>query len=362
MDRLDPGGCPKRITCDAAREGATAIYHYHVQAFSRSRGHSAVAAAAYRSRSRLRDERTRRVHDFRRKGGLAWSEILLPEGAPETFARRDVLWNQAETAETRANARVAREVRMALPRELSLREQARLTRRFLETVFVARGLGVDWNIHLDRPLNPHVHALLTVRIVTREGLGAKDRESGLRSTLLRERGLWAAAVNAALSEAGVFTRVDHRALRARGITRAPIHRPYAVVARARRREPALERTRAPGRRARQRNPKPWNGDLRVLERALNAGRVLPKPLRTACAADYAGVCRGRMRAGEILIETRDAWVLAPNVRDVTHLLHRPVRLVRRLRPGSVRGQKRVRFDLAEASLMRSRERSREHGR
>ncbi|MHB1832876.1 MAG: MobA/MobL family protein [Acidiferrobacteraceae bacterium] len=102
------------------------------------KGESTWAAAAYRSRSRLHDERTGRTHDFRRKGGLAWSEILLPAHAPESLARRGVLWNEAEAAERRVNARVAREVRMALPRELSLREQARLTRRFLEQVFVAR--------------------------------------------------------------------------------------------------------------------------------------------------------------------------------------------------------------------------------
>ncbi len=349
--------------------GIMPIFHYHVQAFSRGRGHSAVAAAAYRSRSRLRDERTGRTHDFRRKGGLAWSEILLPAHAPESLARRDVLWNQAEAAERRVNARVAREVRMALPRELSLREQARLARRFLEQVFVARGLGVDWNIHLDKPFNPHVHALLTVRVIEHSGLGAKDREADQRATLIRERGLWAAAVNAALAEAGVFARVDHRRLRARGILRAPIHRPYAVIARERRAQVAPDRAYAQSGACRRdvplapfdkrRNPDSTSAGFRNLRRVLNAGRRIGKPIRVARAAQYAGISRGRVAGGNLLVETRDAYVLVPYAGDISSRVHRPVRVVRKLRPGSARrpGMGARRY-LVEAPLTRTLERAR----
>lgn len=345
------------------------IFHYHVQAFSRGRGHSAVAAAAYRSRSRLHDERTGRTHDFRRKGGLAWSEILLPAHAPESLARRDVLWNEAEAAERRVNARVAREVRMALPRELSLREQARLTRRFLEQVFVARGLGVDWNIHLDKPRNPHVHALLTVRIVEPGGLGPKDREADQRTTLVRERGLWAGAVNAALAEAGVFARVDHRRLRSRGILRAPIHRPYAVIARERRAQVAPARAFArsgdPRRGTRlavldrRRNPDSANAGLRGFRRALNIGRRLEKPVRVARAAHYAGISRGRVSGGDMLVETQDAYVFAPYAGDASSWVHRPVCVARQLRPGSARrrGMSARRY-LVEAPLTGTLERAR----
>ena len=70
-----------------------AIYHFSAKMISRSSGRSAVAAAAYRSASALLDEREARTHDFSRKTDVVHSEILLPDGAPERWADRIMLWN-----------------------------------------------------------------------------------------------------------------------------------------------------------------------------------------------------------------------------------------------------------------------------
>src|SRR3546814_11640069 len=96
-----------------------AIYHVSVKVISRAAGRSAVAAAAYRSADRLHDERLDRDHDFSNKSGVVYSEVLLPEGAPERLSDRATLWNEVEATEQRTDAQLSREVEFAIPRELT---------------------------------------------------------------------------------------------------------------------------------------------------------------------------------------------------------------------------------------------------
>ena len=81
-----------------------AIYHLSVQIIKRSEGRSAVAAAAYRSGTSLTSEWDGITYDYTRKGWVEHTEILLPEYAPESFKKRQHLWNQVEMAEKSANA------------------------------------------------------------------------------------------------------------------------------------------------------------------------------------------------------------------------------------------------------------------
>ena len=94
-----------------------AIYHLHVKVIGRKSGSSAVASAAYRSASRLRDERLDRSHDFSGKRGVAHSEVMLPENAPQVWSDPERLWNDVEAFEVRKDAQLAREVEFAIPRE-----------------------------------------------------------------------------------------------------------------------------------------------------------------------------------------------------------------------------------------------------
>jgi len=105
-----------------------AIYHCSLRTFSRAEGHSAVAAAAYRSGSLLKDEHTGRTHRYEKRTGVKSAFILAPKSAPEKFYTRAFLWNEAEASENRKNSRVAREVILALPHELSDKARAELTR------------------------------------------------------------------------------------------------------------------------------------------------------------------------------------------------------------------------------------------
>lgn len=196
-----------------------ASYHFSMTQIQRSKGHSAVAAAAYRARTEIRDERTGKTENYTQKPGFQHAEILLPEGAPEWMRDRSQLWNTAEAAEKRVDAQVAREVTIALPKELSDEQRYELTGAFVTKEFVSRGMAADvcWHKpdpksgdHLD---NYHVHVLLSMRKVTADGFfRTKTREWNAASLLDDWRASWCSMQNDFLARHGHSARVDHRTL------------------------------------------------------------------------------------------------------------------------------------------------------
>jgi ATP-dependent exoDNAse (exonuclease V) alpha subunit len=220
-----------------------AVYFLHLKTFGRSDGGSAPSAAAYRAGERIRDERTGRTYDHTDRQDVMHKEIVLPSrfaDADLDWARdRSRLWNAAEDAETRKNARVAREYLVALPVELSPDERLGLVRGFSQELSDRYRFAVDIAIHAPRdfpgsdPRNFHAHLLATTREVTTAGLAAKTtlelndskrRELGLDPVInelfyVRER--WAAVTNEALRSAHSSARIDHRTLEAQGIDREP---------------------------------------------------------------------------------------------------------------------------------------------
>lgn len=198
-----------------------AIFHQCVKIISRSSGRSAVAAASYRSGDRLRDGVNGQTHDYARKGGIAHTEILAPEAAPEWTSDREKLWNAVEASEKRKDAQLAREVEVALPAELSREKQTELVRGFVKDCFVKEGMIADIAIHDKGDGNPHAHVMLTMRDITPEGFGKKNRGWNDGGLVEKWRGGWESRVNAALALEGVEARVDRRTLEAQGIERTP---------------------------------------------------------------------------------------------------------------------------------------------
>lgn len=150
-----------------------ASFHCSAKIVSRSGGRSAVASAAYRACARIACERDGLVHDYTRKSGLAFSEVLIPENAPRSFLDRSTLWNEVERAERSESAQLAREIEYALPVELDRDRQIDLAREFARS-FVARGMCADVCIHDTGEGNPHVHMLLTMRPVGEGGFLPKS--------------------------------------------------------------------------------------------------------------------------------------------------------------------------------------------
>jgi Ti-type conjugative transfer relaxase TraA len=202
-----------------------AIYHLSAKIISRATGRSAVAAAAYRSASRLHDERLGHDHNFLSKPGVTHSAILLPAGAPDRLADRAPLWNEVETFEKRKDAQLAREVELALPRELSDADNIELALSFVQEAFVARGMIADLNVHkpgdAQGEAKPHAHVMLTLREVGEGGFGRKVRAWNGTNLLHEWRELLAVRINEMLAERGHGARVDHRSFKARQIALEP---------------------------------------------------------------------------------------------------------------------------------------------
>lgn len=142
------------------------IYHCSIKNISRSSGRSAVACAAYRSGEELEDVETGITHDYRKKTGIAFAEIFLCKNAPERFQNREELWNEVEKIEKAADARLAREIEVAIPRELSLEEMKNLVAGYAK-MLTEEGMCVDAAIHLKG--NPHAHLMCTTRKIKADG-------------------------------------------------------------------------------------------------------------------------------------------------------------------------------------------------
>lgn len=202
-----------------------AVYRFQAKLIKRSDGRSSTAAAAYRAAIAIEDARTGLVHDYGRKGGVLHTEIMAPDHAPVWMTDRAQLWNAVEAIEKRSDAQLSREVLLSLPAELDDAQRRELVRAFVRDEFVARGMVADLAIHAphrdgdDR--NHHAHVMLTMRVLTGQGFGNKDRSWNDKAMLEHWRETWAQVQNRALERAGRRERVDHRSLEAQGIDREP---------------------------------------------------------------------------------------------------------------------------------------------
>ncbi len=220
-----------------------AIFRLEAKVFSREkRGRSVIAAAAYRTGTKLKDEISGKIFDYaRRVKGVIETMILAPEGAPAWATNSGELWNRVEAGEKRADAQLAREFVLALPKELSADEQFQTAVDWAKKELVTSGMIAEVSLHHDKAgRNPHVHILCTMRKLDGERFSAKkSREWNDVGVLAKQRESWADAVNAALEKAGRPERVDHRSLKDQGIDRLPEPK-IGVAATAMKRKGALE--------------------------------------------------------------------------------------------------------------------------
>ena len=146
-----------------------AIYHMQAKVVSRGSGRSAVAASAYMSCSRMYNDYDGIQHDYTRKHGLIYQEVMLPPIAPSKWIDREQLWNAVEETEKTKDSRLAREFVVALPVELDKDSNISLLQDFIKKNFVDMGMCADFAIHNTDGHNPHAHILLTVRPLNENG-------------------------------------------------------------------------------------------------------------------------------------------------------------------------------------------------
>lgn len=196
-----------------------AIYSASVKPVSRGVGRSATAAAAYRNAEKIIDERTGEVHDYTRRSGVEHTASFAPSGMePQPAAE---LWNRAEAAEVRKNARVAREVLVALPHELTPQQRSELAQGIAQALAdryrTAGTLAVHQPDREGDQRNHHAHILMTTRRLEPSGeLGEKTRELDDVKRGPQEvewiRAMVEERTNHALERAGIEARVDRRSL------------------------------------------------------------------------------------------------------------------------------------------------------
>jgi len=226
-----------------------AIYHLSAQIIGRSGGKSSVASSAYRAGEKIHDKHIGQTFDYTKKQGVDYTEILAPSNAPKWASDRSKLWNEVEKIEKSKNSQLARELNIALPKELSKDQQIELIRNFVKKQFVAKGMVADLAMHHLAGENPHAHVMLTVRPFNEDKTwGAKSKKEYVfdkkgekirlksgefksikidstdwnkKETLENWRKEWSEQTNKALEKAGVQDRIDHRSLKDQGIQREP---------------------------------------------------------------------------------------------------------------------------------------------
>ncbi|MFS1134598.1 MobQ family relaxase [Enterococcus hirae] len=216
-----------------------AIYHFSLQIAKRNNGkRSLIAMAAYRSGERLYSELYEKENFYGHRLVKPDAFILKPDYVPSEFSDREYLWNKMELAETSPNARLCREVNIALPVELSNEDQKELVTSYVQKMFVSKGMIADVAIHRDDCNNPHAHIMLTMRKVDEKGqISNKQKripvldehgkqvynEKGHRKTvsikttdwdkkelLLEARKEWANMTNKLLRERGIDEQITEK--------------------------------------------------------------------------------------------------------------------------------------------------------
>jgi len=204
-----------------------AIYHCTTKPISRSNGRSATASSAYRAGEKIVDLRTGEPHDYTKKQGVEYTEIVSNLNYPLS---RSEVWNTSELTETRKNSRVAREFIVALPNELNSEQRKDLAKEFTEDLVNRYSVVADLAIHApshdgdDR--NYHAHIMITTRkasIVDNELKLTDKADLELSNTQRKDRGLcvtqdeikkiretWANMANRALELSGSKEQIDHR--------------------------------------------------------------------------------------------------------------------------------------------------------
>lgn len=204
-----------------------ADYRLSVSMIGRGAGKSVMAAAAYRAGQCLTDDRTGRVHDYTRKGGVEWAAVAAPKDSPDWARNREGLWNRVEAAENRVNSQTAREFQLSLPQELDFKQRRDLVVEFVAREFTMKGLPVDIAMHKPGKegdqRNYHAHILVPTRAIAADGFGPKLREMNSTAQLTAWRKSWADIQNRHLEKAlgKDAPKVSHLSLEERAIGRPP---------------------------------------------------------------------------------------------------------------------------------------------
>lgn len=213
------------------------MYHATTSAVSRGAGYSSCAKSAYIGGDEITNEITGEIHSYKNRHGVEHSEIILPSGIEKEITPQE-LWNKAENAEVRKDARVGREWTIALPHELDQEQRKTLAQNLAQDIADRYEVGTQIAIHAPSQTgdqrNYHVHILTTTRKIDQDlNLTNKsdielDRKQCAKISIptsqdqiieCRER--IANRINQSLELANIQKQVSHLSYKDQGIDKIP---------------------------------------------------------------------------------------------------------------------------------------------
>lgn len=223
-----------------------ALYHLHADIIGRSKGKSAVGSACYQLRANGVDETTGvRLSYSRKQDKPLLFGMMQPDGSPfqaDTKKECIAFWNELSKRENRKDAQYARDFDIALQAELTPEQNADCLREWIEKFWTGRGCAAQYAVHGPHVddngksnNNIHAHVMVSIRTISADGWGKKDRDGNDTKFMKDCRKGWADIVNAKFQELGIAARIDERTLKEQGQDRAAqTHRGTAATAMQRR--------------------------------------------------------------------------------------------------------------------------------
>lgn len=213
------------------------MYHATTSAVSRGTGGSTCAKCAYICGEEITNEITGEKHNYTKKQGVEHTEIILPNGIAKTISSSE-LWNKAELAENRKDARVGREWIIGLPSELDKKQRKELAQNLAKDLTQRYQVAAQIAIHEPNKQgdqrNYHVHILTTTRKIGQDlNLTIKsdielDRKqctklgiSTSQEQIIECRERIANRINQSLELANIQKQVSHLSYRDQGINKIP---------------------------------------------------------------------------------------------------------------------------------------------
>ncbi|MGQ7745397.1 MobQ family relaxase [Pectobacterium brasiliense] len=190
-----------------------AIFHLEFKIVKRSEGMSSCRKAAYHARCRITDDRTGNTYDFSHRTDLFHHQILAPASAPAHIIDSSTsLWNEVEKVERQKDGQTARYFDVAIPCELTHDDKVKLVVEYCQKNFVDKGMIADIAFHDLDGQNPHAHVMLTLKPITADGFGKKERSWNDKKNVILWRESWSVLANRYLEASGVSERIDHRSI------------------------------------------------------------------------------------------------------------------------------------------------------
>ncbi|MGR6770934.1 MobQ family relaxase [Pectobacterium brasiliense] len=190
-----------------------AIFHLEFKIVKRSEGMSSCRKAAYHARCRITDDRTGNTYDFSHRTDLFHHLILAPVSAPAHIVESSTaLWNEVERVERQKDGQTARYFDVAIPCELNNEDKIKLVVEYCQKNFVDKGMIADIAFHDLDSNNPHAHVMLTLKPITADGFGKKERSWNDKKNVILWRESWSVIANRYLTAAGSNERIDHRSI------------------------------------------------------------------------------------------------------------------------------------------------------